>query len=60
MEERGGKGKMKTRALDCGAGVGRVSENVLSKIVDEVHLVEPVRKVSSKLSQRERGVIGYS
>ncbi|SPO36936.1 related to TAE1 - AdoMet-dependent proline methyltransferase [Pseudozyma flocculosa] len=41
---RGGKGKARTRALDCGAGVGRVTENSLLPIVDEVHMVEPVPK----------------
>lgn len=45
MEERGGKGKSVTRALDCGAGIGRVTESVLLRIVDEVHLAEPVHKV---------------
>ncbi|CAO1637431.1 unnamed protein product [Sympodiomycopsis kandeliae] len=44
LQERGGKGKSVTRALDCGAGVGRVTRDVLSKIVDQVHLAEPVRK----------------
>ncbi|PWN51739.1 DUF858-domain-containing protein [Violaceomyces palustris] len=44
LERRGGKGKSRTRALDCGAGVGRVSEHSLLPIVDEVHLVEPVEK----------------
>lgn len=42
----GAKAKAVTRALDCGAGVGRVSENSLLPILDEVHLVEPVEKVS--------------
>lgn len=46
MQERKGKGRMVTRALDAGAGVGRVSENVLTRIVDEVHLVEPVEHVN--------------
>lgn len=46
LDRRGGKGKTVTRALDCGAGVGRVTENVLLRIVDEVHVAEPVQKVS--------------
>lgn len=46
IAERGGKGKSKTRALDCGAGVGRVSRDVLTRIVDIVHIVEPVESVS--------------
>lgn len=45
IRQRGGTGKTVTRALDCGAGVGRVSRDVLSLILDEVHLAEPVRKV---------------
>lgn len=46
IAERGGKGKSKTRALDCGAGVGRVSRDVLTRICDIVHIVEPVESVS--------------
>lgn len=44
IEERGGRGATVTRALDCGAGIGRVSEHSLLPLVDEVHLVEPVHK----------------
>lgn len=44
VTERGGKGKARTRALDCGAGVGRVTEHSLIPIFDEVHMVEPVAK----------------
>ena len=44
LDQRGGPGKVVTRALDCGAGVGRVSEHSLLPLVDEVHLVEPVHK----------------
>jgi protein N-terminal methyltransferase len=44
--ERGGKGKSKSRALDCGAGVGRVSRDVLTRLCDIVHIVEPVESVS--------------
>lgn len=43
-----GQGKRRaTKALDCGAGVGRVSRDVLTHIMDEVHLVEPAENVSS-------------
>lgn len=42
MKERGGSGRSITRALDCGAGVGRVTRDVLSRLVDIVHIVEPV------------------
>lgn len=44
VKHRGGKGATVTRALDSGAGVGRVTEHVLLPLVDEVHLVEPVQK----------------
>ncbi|SPO22014.1 related to TAE1 - AdoMet-dependent proline methyltransferase [Ustilago trichophora] len=44
IAERGGKGKARTRALDCGAGVGRVTQHSLIPIFDEVHMVEPVAK----------------
>ncbi|KAK0550408.1 hypothetical protein OC846_003675 [Tilletia horrida] len=43
--ESGGLGPLgRTRALDVGAGVGRVSRDTLLPLVEEVHLVEPVRK----------------
>lgn len=44
ITQRGGKGKARTRALDCGAGVGRVTQHSLLPIFDEVHMVEPVAK----------------
>lgn len=53
VAERGGRGKSVTRALDCGAGVGRVTRDVLSKVVDEVHLAEPVRKVGEREHEHE-------
>ncbi|KAE8183013.1 hypothetical protein CF335_g8451 [Tilletia laevis] len=41
----GGLGALgRTRALDVGAGVGRVSRDTLLPLVEEVHMVEPVRK----------------
>lgn len=42
IAQRGGPGRARTRALDCGAGVGRVTRDVLSRLVDIVHIVEPV------------------
>ncbi|SNX83052.1 related to TAE1 - AdoMet-dependent proline methyltransferase [Melanopsichium pennsylvanicum] len=44
IDQRGGKGKARTRALDCGAGVGRVTQHSLIPIFDQVHMVEPVAK----------------
>lgn len=52
MALRGGAGVTYTRALDCGAGVGRVSEHSLLPLVDEVHLVEPVHKFLVEAKQR--------
>ncbi|WFD31700.1 protein N-terminal methyltransferase [Malassezia sp. CBS 17886] len=52
VRERGGKGVTRTRALDCGAGVGRVSEHSLLPLVDEVHLVEPVHKFLLEAKRR--------
>ncbi|PWN21840.1 hypothetical protein BCV69DRAFT_281755, partial [Microstroma glucosiphilum] len=43
-EQRAKRGGRRTRALDAGAGVGRVTRDVLGLLLDEVHLVEPVRK----------------
>ncbi len=60
VQWRGGeqtKGKAVTRALDCGAGVGRVTQTVLMPLVDEVHLVEPVGKVSSSRVYRLARII---
>lgn len=54
IQSRGGPGRAKTVALDCGAGVGRVTRDALSRIVDIVHLVEPVESVSSYLSKAEK------
>ena len=44
VAERGGKGKARTRVLDCGAGVGRVTQHSLIPLFDEVHMVDPVAK----------------
>lgn len=52
LQQRGGKGKTVTRALDCGAGVGRVTADVLLPLVDEVHLVEPVAKFLHEAKRR--------
>ncbi|KAI9293275.1 hypothetical protein K502DRAFT_306556 [Neoconidiobolus thromboides FSU 785] len=37
--------KDKIRALDCGAGIGRVSKNVLSKVFEKVDLLEQNKKL---------------
>ena len=38
-------GRGRLAAADCGAGMGRVTRDVLSKLFDEVTLVEPVGKL---------------
>lgn len=52
VQQRGGEGQTVTRALDCGAGVGRVTRDVLLPLVDEVHLVEPVAKFLEEAKRR--------
>lgn len=52
VARRGGRGVRATRALDCGAGVGRVTEHTLLPLVDEVRLVEPVSKFLEEARRR--------
>ncbi|KAJ5113055.1 Alpha N-terminal protein methyltransferase 1 [Penicillium angulare] len=54
------KGKLKL-GVDCGAGVGRVTEGFLSQVCDVVDAVEPVQKFTDVLAQsklKEDGVVG--
>ncbi|PGH16519.1 hypothetical protein AJ79_01624 [Helicocarpus griseus UAMH5409] len=46
-----------SRGVDCGAGVGRVSEGFLSQVCEAVDVVEPVQKFTDVLREavRERG-----
>lgn len=37
------------RAADCGAGIGRVTRDVLLKVADVVDLIEPVEKFASEI-----------
>ncbi len=39
-------------ALDCGAGIGRVSEQLLLHLFDEVDLVEPSRHLLDTARRR--------
>lgn len=55
----GGKKKAKApdggkvdRSVDCGAGIGRITEGLLSSIAHTVDIVEPVAKFSEKLHGR--------
>ncbi|ORY59422.1 alpha-N-methyltransferase NTM1 [Leucosporidium creatinivorum] len=48
------------RALDCGAGIGRVTSTVLLPLFDRVDLVEPVRKfVNQAKRNSDKGKEGW-
>ncbi|PGH21369.1 hypothetical protein AJ80_03286 [Polytolypa hystricis UAMH7299] len=54
------EGKLKL-GVDCGAGVGRVTEGFLSQVCDVVDVVEPVEKFTQLLrdgSLKENSVVG--
>jgi protein N-terminal methyltransferase len=53
------------RAVDCGAGIGRVTAGFLSKVADVVDIVEPVEQLTKVITEgdsfteiRDRGGIG--
>nr|OQO24180.1 hypothetical protein B0A51_07818 [Rachicladosporium sp. CCFEE 5018] len=48
--------KKLTRALDCGAGIGRVTTGFLSKVAEVVDVVEPVKVLTDQLTPGEGGV----
>ncbi|KAK6584592.1 hypothetical protein PZA11_002816 [Diplocarpon coronariae] len=51
----GGKsenGKKLGRAVDCGAGIGRITEGLLLNIVTTVDIVEPIAKFANSLEGR--------
>lgn len=43
--------KSKTRALDCGAGIGRITKHVLLDYYSEIDLVEPASDLLSQARQ---------
>lgn len=43
------------RALDCGAGVGRVTGNVLLNVAERVHLVEVSERLLTQAQEKVRG-----
>jgi protein N-terminal methyltransferase len=52
-------------AVDCGAGIGRITKNLLSKIFDKTDLVEPIESFNKDVmegeylkQEREAGKIG--
>ncbi|KAI4122647.1 MAG: hypothetical protein LQ338_005695 [Usnochroma carphineum] len=50
-----------TRGVDCGAGIGRVTAGVLSKVCDIVDVVEPVEKMAREVRKRKldgEGTVG--
>ncbi|QDS68125.1 hypothetical protein FKW77_010247 [Venturia effusa] len=50
---RHGPGKRLTRAVDCGAGIGRITKGFLSKVADKVDIVEPVVKLTKVITEGE-------
>ncbi|KAK6432862.1 hypothetical protein LTR95_010964 [Oleoguttula sp. CCFEE 5521] len=44
------------RALDCGAGIGRVTTGFLSKVAETVDIVEPVKVLTDQLTPGSNGV----
>ncbi|KAG0648240.1 X-Pro-Lys N-terminal methyltransferase 1 [Hyphodiscus hymeniophilus] len=50
----GGKSKKNVgRTVDCGAGIGRITEGLLLKISETVDIVEPIAKFSDGLKGKE-------
>jgi len=48
-----GKGYVKLgRAVDCGAGIGRITEGLLLRLAETVDIVEPIAKFTEKLEGR--------
>ncbi|KAK3112672.1 hypothetical protein LTR53_010819 [Teratosphaeriaceae sp. CCFEE 6253] len=42
-------GKKLRRAADCGAGIGRITEGFLTRVVDAVDIVEPVKSFTDQI-----------
>ncbi len=42
-------GKKLHRAVDCGAGIGRITSGFLSRVAEEVDIVEPVKSFTDKI-----------
>ncbi|KAK5135125.1 hypothetical protein LTR08_005650 [Meristemomyces frigidus] len=41
------------RAVDCGAGIGRITSGFLSKVADTVDIVEPVKSFTDQIKGKE-------
>ena len=53
--------KMMSRAVDCGAGIGRVTAGLLSKVCEVVDVVEPIQKFAEAVKETKvvgRGRVG--
>lgn len=48
-------GQKLSRACDCGAGIGRITTGLLSKVAEAVDIVEPIKAMTDKL-EREPGI----
>ncbi|KAE9374535.1 hypothetical protein N431DRAFT_405309 [Stipitochalara longipes BDJ] len=49
----GGKtGETVKRAVDCGAGIGRITEGLLLGVAEQVDIVEPIAKFSENLKEK--------
>ncbi|TID12790.1 putative coatomer subunit gamma [Venturia nashicola] len=46
-------GKRLSRAVDCGAGIGRITKGVLWKVAEVVDIVEPVVKLTRVITEGE-------
>ncbi|KAH9841231.1 AdoMet dependent proline di-methyltransferase [Teratosphaeria destructans] len=46
-------GKKLGRAVDCGAGIGRVTDGFLKNVAENVDIVEPVREFTDKIARTE-------
>ena len=50
-----------TRAVDCGAGIGRITAGLLSKLCTTIDIVEPVAKFAAEVSNADfqgNGLVG--
>lgn len=46
--------KRLNRAVDCGAGIGRITTGLLSKVAEKVDVVEPVKGFTDQINGKER------
>lgn len=46
-------GKKLKRAVDCGAGIGRITEGFLSKVAEKTDIVEPVKSFTDQIKGKD-------